>query len=166
MENHTEAKTTIGFLDQRLQNLNGKIAKLTTERDLLMSVITLLKNEYAEPQTQDREPSPNPGSTRPTNPDTDISNLSVNFDGVVNLLDRLIRIGEAAEAKGKLLNLTKITEFIIATGESTASKMNLRTNVGHALRENPEVFTKVRPGTYKYVPTQNQDSTTAQDAEY
>ena len=49
--------------------------------------------------------------TRLEHPETGLSGLYVDFHGAHNLLERIVRIGEAAE--GKLLNSTKVAEFLI-----------------------------------------------------
>lgn len=79
---------------------------------------------------------------------TDLSNLSVNFTGTTNMFERLCRIGRVAE--GRLLNLTKVSKFLLDSGESTADLRNLRNSVYSCLKGHPEHFEKVGTGNYLY----------------
>ena len=88
---------------------------------------------------------------RPIPSAIDLAGLEVNLTGTRNTLERIIRIAKIAEPAGKALNATELSRFIIASGESTATLRNLRTNVSRTLHDYPSLFEQVSPGTFRYL---------------
>ena len=78
----------------------------------------------------------------------DLTGMTIDLTGAINLLDRLRRIGRAAD--GRLVNLTEMSRFIRESGASRATLKNLRSGVERAVREHPEHFERVAPGNYRY----------------
>ena len=79
----------------------------------------------------------------------DLTDLVVDFTGCASMLERLIRLAEAAE--GRLLNTTKAAQCLIDNGQTKSKLENYRTEVNRALVNNPEVFARVSTGTYRYI---------------
>ena len=88
-------------------------------------------------------------SVRVEDPETNLSGLFVDFSGSRNTLERVIRIGEAAE--GKLLNATKVARFLIDAGESRGKLDSVRRNVGDALKLSPQYFEAVSPRIFRFL---------------
>ena len=78
----------------------------------------------------------------------DLTRLVVDFTGCNSIVDRLVRIGRAAP--NKFLNTTKTAQFLLDNGQSRSDLKNYRTEVNRALSTNPQLFTKVSAGTYRY----------------
>ena len=93
-------------------------------------------------------PRTGPGK-KVADPRIDLTGLSVNLSGALNNLERLFRIGEADQTK--LLNVTKVAQFLIDAGISGGKLENVRRNVDDALTNNPGHFEKVAPGTFKFL---------------
>ncbi|MCY4366200.1 MAG: hypothetical protein OXE17_08260 [Chloroflexi bacterium] len=145
-------------MKQDADRLNAEIEHKKKQHDALLTVIdmysgsgdaepiagnALADDAQAQSPEQRREsPKSMPHQT------TDLSDLSVNFTGTSNMLERLCRIGRAAE--GRLLNLTEVSKFLLKSGESDATLRNLRNNVYSCLKGHPEHFEKVGTGNYRY----------------
>ena len=155
---------SLTYLENEADRLTAKLAKIQEQRDALRTVIDLLHGSIEDAEMEagtslddtpipvpapDPAPIPAqvPGPTEPHDK-TDLSGLSVDFTGTHNMLDRIRRIGQAG--KGRLLNLTKVSKFLLHAGESTASLQNLRNNVYSCMKDHPEYFEKVDSGTYLY----------------
>ncbi|MYC36600.1 MAG: hypothetical protein F4X66_06760 [Chloroflexi bacterium] len=87
--------------------------------------------------------------TRLEHPETGLSGLYVDFHGARNLLERIVRIGEAAE--GKLLNSTKVARFLIDSEVSRGKVTTLRREVGQTLKLHPELFEPISTGNYRFL---------------
>ena len=79
----------------------------------------------------------------------DLTGLVVDFTGCQSILDRLVRIGQAAPER--LLNTTKTAQFLLANGQSRSDLKNYRTEVNRVLANKPEYFAKMSAGTYRYI---------------
>ena len=77
-----------------------------------------------------------------------LSGLMVDFTGCINNVDRLIRIARAAPHK--LLNTTKVTQYLLDHGQSKSKLEHYRTEVNRALTQNPDLFERMSSGTYRY----------------
>ena len=107
---------------------------------------------FQEAPSSDRNPGPIPqtGPGKPVeDPRIDLTGLSVDFTGAPNVLERVLRIGEAAG--GRLLNATKVARFLIEAGVSRGKLENLRGNVSDALTGNPDYFMPVGPATFQFL---------------
>ena len=144
-------------LKQDADRLTAEIELKQKQRDALLTVMDLyggsgdVEAESGLGQAKTRPPAPEQrqGPPKPLAHDTtDLSDLSVNFTGTNNLFERLRRIGQVAE--GRLLNLTKVSKFLLASGESCATLRNLRNNVYSCLKDHPEHFEKVSSGNFRY----------------
>ncbi len=78
----------------------------------------------------------------------DLTGLIVHFHGCTNNVERLIRIAQAAPHK--LLNTTKVSQYLLDHGQSKSDLGNYRTEINRALTTHPELFEKVSAGTYRY----------------
>ena len=78
----------------------------------------------------------------------DLTGVVVDFTGCINNVDRLIRIARAAPHK--LLNTTKVTQYLLDHGQSRSKLEHYRTEVNRALTQNPDLFERVGSGTYRY----------------
>ena len=74
--------------------------------------------------------------------------LVVDFTATFNMLDRLRRIGRAAE--GQLLSAGLVSRFLLDVGESRGSMVNVRRDVGSCMADHPEHFESVERGVYRY----------------
>ena len=143
-------------LQDYANRLAAEIELKKKQREALLMVIDLyggggdLEAISPAPSTvQVEAPPPAPVLPKPlANYTTDLSDLSVDFTGTTNMLERLRRIGQKAE--GRLLNLTEVSRFLLRSGESTATLRNLRNNVYSGLKDHPEHFEKVSSGNYLY----------------
>ena len=81
--------------------------------------------------------------------ETSLIGLHVDFGGARNLLQRILKIGDAAE--GKLLNATMVANFLIETGESRGKLDSIRREVGQTFKRHPEYFEPVSTGTVKFL---------------
>ena len=144
-------------LQDEANRLAAEIELKQKQREALLTVIDL----YGGSGDLESTRPPAPGSVRVGAPEpvpvlpkplanhtTDLSDLSVDFTGTTNMLERLQRIGQKAE--GRLLNLTEVSKFLLRSGESTATLRNLRNNVYSGLKDHPEHFEKVGSGNYLY----------------
>ena len=121
MITHSNAAIAVDVLRSHLDQLNGKIATLTEERDAVAKVLeSLLSHDgstSAPPRTdwgnRSHSAGAGPNST-PQETATDLNDLVVDFNGVSNLRERLIRIAHVKE--GVLLNITKVARFLIDAG--------------------------------------------------
>ena len=78
----------------------------------------------------------------------DLTDIVADFTRCANYVERIVRI--ARVAPHKLLNTTKVAQYLLDYGESKASLKTLRTEVDRALSGHPELFEKVSAGTYRY----------------
>ena len=78
----------------------------------------------------------------------DLTELVVDFTGCSNTLERLIRISQIAPHK--VLNTTRVTQYLLDHGQSQASFKNYRTEINWTFNRRPTLFQKVRAGTYRY----------------
>ena len=153
-------KTTFSLVDleKEADLLTAQMDKIQKQRDALRTVIDLLHSSIGDAEMEAGTslddtlepasgPAEGPDTTGPHDK-TDLSGLSVDFTGTHNMLDRIRRIGRAGE--GRLLNLTKVSKFLLRAGESTASLQNLRNNVYSCMKDHPEYFEKIDSGTYLY----------------
>lgn len=99
-------------------------------------------------QIHDHIPQTGPGK-QVEDPRMDLTGLSVDFTGAPNVLERVLRIGEAAE--GRLLKAKKVARFLIEAGVSRRTLENLRGNVSYALTGNPDYFMPVGPATLQFL---------------
>ena len=91
-------------------------------------------------------------SSRPIDkPEINLAGVSVDFRGAGNLLERVIRIGEAVEAEGKLLNATEVARFLIGMRQSGSRLDVLRRSVRDVLNNHPHYFEYLHPGTYRFL---------------
>ena len=79
----------------------------------------------------------------------DLSDVVADFTRCANNVERIVRI--ARVAPHKLLNTTKVAQYLLNHGQSKGKFENLRTEVDRALAGNPKYFEKVSKGTYRYV---------------
>ena len=86
---------------------------------------------------------------RTENAETSLIGLYVDFGGARNLLQRILKIGDAAE--GKLLNATMVANFLIETGQSQGKLNSLRREVGQTFKRHPEYFEPVSTGTVRFL---------------
>ena len=78
----------------------------------------------------------------------DLSDIVADFTRCANYVERIVRI--ARVAPHKLLNTTKVAQYLLDHGQSKGKFENLRTEVDRALAKHPEHFEKVSKGTYRY----------------
>ena len=78
----------------------------------------------------------------------DLSDLVVHFHGCTNNVDRLLRVAQTAPHK--LLNTTKVSQYLLDHGQSKSDLGNYRSEINRALTTHPELFEKVSAGTYRY----------------
>ena len=155
MATHPNAAIAVDVLRSHLDQLNDKIATLIEERDTVAKALESLLSHgggAAAGCSADLNNRSHPAATdsisSQQNNTTDLTGLAVDFTGAANLRERLIRIAQAGE--GVLLNLTKVSRFLIEAGESQATIPNLRTNVYGIVNGSPDLFEKVSSGTYRY----------------
>ena len=78
----------------------------------------------------------------------DLTDVVADFTRCANNVERIVRI--ARVAPHKLLNTTKVAQYLLDHGQSKGSLKTLRTEVDRALAGHPEHFEKVSKGTYRY----------------
>ena len=94
------------------------------------------------------------GAAAPANAtdlDTRLSDLTVNFDGAQNTSERVRRIGVVAKANGRFLNTSEVTKYLLSMGHSRSNVKNMRPTIHRILKEQPEVYKTVVPGTFDYI---------------
>ena len=79
----------------------------------------------------------------------DLTDVAVDFTGCSNTVERLIRISQIAPHK--VLNTTKVTQYLLDQEQSKASFKNYRTEINWVFNRQGTLFQKVRAGTYRYV---------------
>ena len=135
-------KSVLDALNRRHDELGQEIK----ERMGLQAAIGLVRTHFQGLQSDRTAILPR---GLPAGPETSLTGLYVNFTGARNLLERLLRIGEAA--KGKLLNSTMVARFLIDTEESQGKLNSVRRNVGQTFKMHPEYFEPVSIGTVRFL---------------
>ena len=141
METHGNKKV-LDALTERYNELGQEIQ----EKIELQAAVALVKADF-----EGLAPSrvPYVPSHRWGDPDTNLTGLVVDFNGARNTLERILKIGEAAE--GKLLNSTTVARFLIDSEESRGKVDSVRRDVSQLLKGHPEYFEPVSTGTYRYL---------------
>ena len=116
--------------------LDRQISQLTSERDVYARFL---------------ESSPRGVAAQAAAPsaDIDLTQVVVDLHGSRDTLGRAIRVAEAAP--DKLLNVTQLAKLLIRAGYTKSEVNNARATVQRALSNRPDLFRRVRPGTYKYI---------------
>ena len=94
------------------------------------------------------------GAAAPANAtdlDTRLSDLTVDFNGAQNTSERVRRIGVVAKANGRLLNTSEVTKYLLSTGHSRSNVKNMRPTIHRILKDQPEVYKTVAPGTFDFI---------------
>ena len=78
----------------------------------------------------------------------DLTDVLADFTRCANNVERLVRIARAAPHK--LLNTTRVAQYLLDHGQSKGSFKNLRTEIDRAFTKHTQLFEKVTPGTYRY----------------
>ena len=152
------------WLRHRMGVLDQQIEALTQQRNSILQLIAVAEGGtdtaghegLAEDPTL-ALPTPAPPVVevtpvhRPIPSEIHLTWLEVDLKGARNTLERIVRIAKVAEPAGKALNATEVSRFIIASGESTATLRNLRTNVSRMLHDHPSLFEQMSPGTFRYL---------------
>ena len=112
-----------------------------------MLAIKLIENLLLDVGEKARGAAP----ANPTDLDTRLSDLTVNFDGAQNNSERVRRIGVVAKANDRLLNTSEVTKYLLSTGHSRSNVKNMRPTIHRILKEQPEVYKMVAPGTFDYI---------------
>ena len=141
METHGN-KQVLDALTQQYDHLAREIK----EKMELQAAVALVKAHF-EGLAPTRVPYV--PSRRWEDSDTNLTGLLVDFSGARNTVERIIRIGEAAE--GKLLNSTVVARFLIDSEESRGKVDTVRRDVGQLLKGHPEYFEPVSTGTYRFL---------------
>ncbi len=92
--------------------------------------------------------APEPREPAPLQTLADPATLLVDFRGTHRLLERLIRIGEAA--RGKLLKAELVSRCLENSGLYRGNPYELRNSVTTRLANHPEYFEWVAQGVYRY----------------
>ena len=79
----------------------------------------------------------------------DLTDVLADFTRCANNVERLVRIARAAPHK--LLNTTRVAQYLLDHGQSKGSFKNLRTEIDRAFTKHTQLFEKVSKGTYRYV---------------
>ena len=124
--------------------------ELHIERKTIKEVIALIegaRSEVGEPEEETEETA--------NNAETNLSDLTVHFDGAQNHAERVHRIAVAAHGSGRLLNTSAVTRYLLETGQAQSTVNNLRPTVHKIFEEQPEQYRKVSPGHFQYIGTDN-----------
>ena len=78
----------------------------------------------------------------------DLTDVVADFTRCANNVERILRIARAAPHK--LLNTTKVAQYLLDHSQSKGSFKNLRTEIDRAFTKHTKLFEKVTPGTYRY----------------
>ena len=130
------------------EDLLRRVEELHHERERYMSAIELIKSVCLEAGNEAGEAT---ASTNATNPETDLSDLIIDFDGAQNHAERVQRIGVVAKKNGRLLNVTVVTQLMIDRGQVRSTVINMRPTIHKILDSRPNLYNKIGPGTYDYI---------------
>ncbi len=135
-------RPVLDALTQQYDNLGREIK----EKMELQAAMGMVRIHFERLSRYDGRDEP---YRRPENAETSLIGLYVDFGGARNLLQRILRIGDAAE--GKLLNATMVANFLIETGQSRGNLNSLRREVGQTFKRHPEYFEPVSTGTVRFL---------------
>ena len=163
---------TIKFLRKLVSDIDYEIEALTAKKRVLVEVLEEVDGEHQEVEQAPLgnlsvqgavienaatdatycQATSTPQEVDESKLDIDLSELDVSIvQNAPNLLDRMTRIALAIRDEGKLLNVTQVARYLNRAGVTLSSIQNQRTSMGKVLREHPELFEKVRLGTFRYL---------------
>ena len=135
-------RPVLDALTQQYDNLGREIK----EKMELQAAMGMVRTYFERVSRYDGRDEP---YRRAENAETSLIGLYVDFGGARNLLQRILKIGDAAE--GKFLNATMVANFLIETGESRGKLNSVRREVGQIFKRHPEYFEPVSTGTVRFL---------------
>ena len=156
---------TLADLEAQDDRLTAQIEQLTAQRDALRITADLLQDSVGDAvppasHTLDQPlqdlppPVPPPQDDLPpvnTRAIDKLEDLQVDFSGSRNLLERLRRLGRAAE--GNYLSLGLMAHYLARYKKPRGSLRSLKTYIRTCISRHPEHFERVSPGIYRYYDT-------------
>lgn len=145
---------TLTDLVDQAEQLTAQIAVLQQQRDALRITAELLSRDALDtafPTNDIPEPPPRDDPPHNSLPIDNMENLDVDFTGTRNMLERLQRLGRAAE--GHYLSLGLMAHYLDRHKKRRGSLRSLRTHIRTCIAKHREHFQRVGPGIYCYYDT-------------